>query len=505
VAYFSSKNLLRRNDTRCAALTSEDIVLEEKIEEARLRSARRRKQMTIGLFAALGLCALVVIGLSYFEFPAKKNVQVAKKNISVVVSKEEGPSEDETEKVRDECKEILRQYENELEPRLQAGNVESWNRDGFFEVNALKKKALLLFSSGDYRNALDTLKLLKAETVEILKERDQLFEENLETAASFLAEDLYDEAKLHIEKSLMIVPQSPEALELQQKIEKLSDILPLLNEVKVARLENDLQKEYDFLQQVLSITPDRGEGAERLKMLEELLKNQKFDAHISAGFAAIEKRQVEEARYNYREAGKVDSEREELTLLSGQLLALEKSLRVRQAVRQAEQAIRRDDWQQARNNFARAAEDAPGNQTVIEGLRRADQILGLQARFSEYFRNPYRLANNDVRNEAEKTLMQAGVSSEYSFSIKRQSEELGELIVKLNRLISVTVISDNKTYVSVRSVGRVGTVFQKKIQLKPGNYTFEGALDGFKSKLVKVLIPYDQDDFTVRVMCDEPI
>ena len=303
----------------------------------------------------------------------------------------------------------------------------------------------------------------------------------------------------------MIVPQSAEALELQQKIEKLPHILPLLHEVKVARLENDLQKEYDFLQQLLRITSDREGGAGRLKVLEGLIKNQKFDAHISAGFAAIENGQAKEARHHYREAGTIDSEREELALLADQLKALEKSLRVQQAVSLAEQAVRRDDWQQAKNNFARAAKDAPGNQKVVEGLRRAEQILELQARFSRYFKKPYRLANDDIRNEAEKTLIQAEDFLNYSYGIKKESEQLSELIVKLNRLVPVTVISDNETFVSVRSVGRVGIVSQKNIQLKPGNYTFEGARDGFKSKLVKVLIPYDQGDFSVRVMCDEPI
>jgi hypothetical protein len=505
VAYFSEKNIFRRNDTCCATLTSEDIVFEEKIEVARLRSTRRRKQITIGLLAAIGLCALVVFGLSSLDFPAKKNVPVANKNVSIVVSEEEGLAGRDTEKKRDEFKELLRQYENELEPRLLVTDVESWNRDALFEVSALKKKAMQHFSSGDYPKALEALQLLELKTVAILEEGGQLFAENLEKAASFLAEDLYDEAKLHIEKSLMIVPQSAEALELQQKIEKLPHILPLLNEVKVARLENDLQKEYDFLQQLLRITSDRKGGDERLKVLRRLIKNQKFDAHISAGFAAIENRQTKEAGHHYQEARKIDSEREELALLSDQLKALEKSLRVQQAIEQAEQAVRRDDWQQAKNEFARAAKDAPANQKVVEGLRRAEQILGLQARFRQYFRNPYRLAQEDTRSEAEKTLIQAEVFSNYSYGIKRESEQLGELIVKLNQLIPVTVISDNETYVSVRSVGRVGTVSEKKIQLKPGNYTFEGARDGFKSKLVKVLIPYDQGDFTVRVMCDEPI
>ena len=106
---------------------------------------------------------------------------------------------------------------------------------------------------------------------------------------------------------------------------------------------------------------------------------------------------------------------------------------------------------------------------------------------------------------AVRGLRPAESAANYSFAIKRQAEQLSELIKKINRLIPVTVNSDNKTYVSVRSVGKVGAVSQKIIQLKPGKYTFEGARNGFKSKLVQAFISYDMSDFSVRVICDEPI
>ena len=240
-------------------------------------------------------------------------------------------------------------------------------------------------------------------------------------------------------------------------------------------------------------------------MLTKLIKAQKFDMHIASGFAAIEKSKAKKARSHYKEAKVVDSERAELPVLLGQLLALEKSIRVKLAIKRAEEAIRRDDWQQVKVNFAKAAKDAPGNMTVAEGQRRADFVLGLLARFNQYFENPYRLSHVDVRKEAEQTLAQAKSASAYSFRVKRQAGQLTELIAKINRVIPVTVVSDNKTYVSVRRIGKVGVVSQRTVQLKPGKYTFEGARSGYKSKLVQAFIPYDQSDFNVRVICDEPI
>ncbi len=473
-------------------------MIEEKLEEARLRSAKRSMQAVIISLVTICLCGLALVALSFVDFSAKKNVP------AVVAVKEHLPENDK-DKDRSDFEQLLQQYENELEPRLFKADVGRWNRDAFFEINELKKKAVFTFGNGEYANALNDLRSVVSKTEEILQEAERIFQENLRKARSFLAQDRYDEAMLYLEKALTVAPQSPEALELRQKIEKLPQILPLLDKIRIARTENDLEKEYGFLQQLLQLAPEREEAAARIKVVAELIKNQEFAAHISAGFASIEKGRLKDAEFHYRQAQKFDAGRSELAILQGKIAALEKSLRIRQAVKQAEQASRRDDWREAKECFARAIKDAPDNDTAVNGLARAGEILGLQARFSNYFENPYRLTNTAVRDEAENTLTQAEPVSGYSFTLKRQAEQLRQLIVKLNRPIAVTVISDNKTEVSVRSVGKVGIISKKKVHLKPGRYTFEGARVGFKSKLVQAFIPYDQDKVEVRVICDEPI
>ena len=473
-------------------------MIEDKLEKARLRSARRRMQIGIGLALTLFLCGLLLFGLSFYHFSKTDT-------IPVVVSEKERLPESDIEAIRGEFKEVLRRYEGELEPRLLTANVELWNRDICFAMGEQKKEVMLLFSTGEYLEARDNLQLLTAGAEAVLEEAEQIFKVNLEQATALLVEDLYDGARLHIEKALMLKPQSPEALDVQKQVEKLPDLLPLVSGARVARAENDLQKEYDYLQQVLKIAPDREGVSARLSVLVELIRTEKFNMQISSGFAGIEKGQTKQARYHYQEAKNLDPKRAELSVLLQQVLTLEKSLRVQWAVKQAEQAVRRDDWQQAKLHFSSAAKDAPENKAVAEGLKRADKVLGLLSRFSHYFQDPYRLAHGGVRKEAEQTLVQAESASGYSFAIQRQADQLRELITKVNRPIPVTVISDNKTFVSVRSVGKVGAVSEKTIQLKPGRYTFEGARTGFTSKLVETFIPYDQTDFRVRVICDEPI
>ncbi len=472
-------------------------MIEDKLKQARLRTAKGRLQLGIGLLVTLCLCGLLVAGLSFFDFYPK--------NLPAPAPPQQRPMENDKEKIRKKFMEILKEYENELEPRLEASNVQGWNSAGLFEINELKKKVMSTFTNGEYGMAMENLLHLKNLTLETIIQADQIFEENMEKAASLLAEERYDGASRHIKKALSVHSQSPGALKLAREIEKLPHTLVLLNGARAARAEKNFQKEYDFLRQVLDVAPERQEVKERLEVLAGLIKARNFDLHISLGFAGIDDRQAKKARTHYQEARKIDPRRPELSILMGQLLDLEKSFRVDQAVRKAELAIRQDDWQKARMYFARAAEDGPENKTVAEGLRRADHFLELQASLGQYLKKPYRLSHANVRKEAENTLVQAEKVSKYSLKITKQARQLSGLMTRINRFIPVTIISDNKTNVLVRSVGKVGVVSQKNIQLKPGHYTFEGARKGFKSKLVQAFIPYDQDSFRVRVICDEPI
>ena len=75
----------------------------------------------------------------------------------------------------------------------------------------------------------------------------------------------------------------------------------------------------------------------------------------------------------------------------------------------------------------------------------------------------------------------------------------------MNKKISVEIVSDNQTNILVRGVGIVGITQLKTIQLTPGHYTFEGKRKGFKSKLIDVLIHYDQTSYRVSIRGDEPI
>lgn len=474
------------------------MVFEDKLEEARLQGARRRMQIVIILLASLFLVGLVFFVVSLFDFSGEKKLSTAG-----------GENANFQQQIKEENRikfiDELQIYENELEPRLKTSKAEIWKRDGLFEISEIKKETMAAFAGGEYDKALTSLTLLSEKTRVIVEEGEQIYAQSLENASALLQQDNHVEAQLHIDQALLIAPQSTEALALQEMAEKLQIILPLLEKAGVARSENDVRKEYEVLQEVADLDPERQGIAERMANLAAQLKEQGFEFHISSGFSAIQKGKLKKASYHLSEARKIAPERPELATLGAQIAEQRKVLRLQGFLKEAERAVRQDNWQQVQANYIKAAAEAPENKEVVLGLRRAEKIVGLQQMFSRIFANPYRLANTTGLNEAKNLLEQARDVMNYSFGLQQQSAQLQDLMVKLNRLIPVTIISDSKTYIQVRRVGKVGPVSEKTIQLKPGRYTFEGSRPGYKSKLKETLITYDLNSFTVTIICDEPI
>ena len=473
-------------------------MLEKKLGEARQRRSKLILQVLIGFFIVIVASALILLSLPYFESTTPKNTTAS-------VSKIKKISESDLSIIREEFKELFQRYKSELKPRLYAANLKDWNQKTLLELNEQEEYMMLYFSNGDYFNALAGIKSLTTKAIEVIDEADKIFKDNIEKATSFFSDDLYYEAKLYIEKALVVAPQSTKAQVLQQNIEKLQQILPFLNKANVARAENNLLNESNSLEEILKINSKRPVEAERLELIKRMIRNNKFDNHISLGFSEIENHETKKARYHYQKAEKIYPERPELKALLKQILIEEKSYRTEQALKQAEQATREDNWVGAMAEFEKAKKNMPSNEEAIKGIKLAKEILRLQSVLTQYEKSPYRLADNGVLNEAKKILEHASYFSKQSSILRKKIKQLSELIATFNQLISVMVTSDNMTDIQVRGIGKLGSIYNKTIELKPGYYTFEGTRNGFKSKLLQVLIPYNKNNYSVRIICDEPI
>lgn len=501
-------------------------MLEEKLKQANIVAARRSKLIitTVALTIFFGVVVVaffvvdfgVELKVSERDAPSQvaspvaeaKNPTPAKAEISSPVEKVDSRPinmEEEQTKLRQEVLERLRNYEEDLKPKIHASNLQAWDHQMNSEIATLEDAAKEFFSYSEYGSAIENLDKLENSVKDTLEKRDEIYSSNYKAALKSLTADNYIEGKLHISKALLVKPNDQVGLELEHKIDALPKILKLLKEANVARIENNLDKEFALIKKAYSLDQERKELQQRAARLGEAIKEQKFTTYVTHSQNSVEENNLSSANSFYNKARSIFSKRPELSLLQKSIAALERAEDLKRSMAVSKKAAERDNWREAQKLYQSALKRHPNDNKLQSGLQLSTAIVDLQDGITGHLERPDRLSSPNIFRLAKDILLKAKVLSRNSKSLAESSTKLNQVLEQMNKKVPITVISDNKTSVRVKGVGNVGIVSKKTIHLRPGEYFFEGARRGFRSKIIKVKILIGAQSSTVEIMCDEPI
>ena len=71
--------------------------------------------------------------------------------------------------------------------------------------------------------------------------------------------------------------------------------------------------------------------------------------------------------------------------------------------------------------------------------------------------------------------------------------------------VRLSLVSDNRTQVTIPSVGSFGSFARRDVELKPGHYTVIGTRDGYREVRHEITVSPGEEYLTVNVSCSEPI
>ena len=86
-----------------------------------------------------------------------------------------------------------------------------------------------------------------------------------------------------------------------------------------------------------------------------------------------------------------------------------------------------------------------------------------------------------------------------------QKTELSRLLKRAATPLSVELVSDNATEVSIFKIGRFGLFDNRQVELRPGNYVAVGIRPGYRDVRVEFRVAPEIDLQPVVVRCEEPI
>ena len=396
-------------------------------------------------------------------------------------------------------------YQNRLLPKLDNVDLAKWNKTQAERLVQLEDEALSKFSSAEYAAALQLIEETKTLAQTLIDDSQQQYEKALSQAQHAYDKDRYQDAKFQIDTALMLNKESREATRLSDKIAKLPELLPLLEKSNTARVENKHQQELNLLNQIIKLAPDRLSAVERKKVLVAQISKTNFNSAIKQAHQAVSKGDVELAKQKIATAIKIFPHRQEIKEATTALKQLEKQQRIEAYLQSAQSAMAADDWPATKKSLELALNEQSDNQYIQALLVKTTTIITLNNEFNHHLNNPYQLANDQRVSKAKIRIAEAAAFANDSPSLNKKAAELAALIEQMSQKIPVKITSDNQTDILVRGVGMVGLTELKTIHLTPGQYKFEGKRKGYKSKLIDVLIPYDQSSYQLTIYCDEAI
>lgn len=497
-------------------------MLLDKLEQENRATRRRRRRFAAvfaGVAALLGLFIVASIALWPEPDSVAPQPEAIRQDGSPVAAVSDVPDSRESgsdtpvpdiaagnnSAAREQVKDLLAEFQQQIEPLLAAPEFGVWDGAAQRELMAAKQAAFEKFSKGQYEEALADMNAVTARARAALSARDAAFDTALAAARKAYDADNHTDAEFEITRAQQLRPDSADAAALAADVARLPGILSAISKAAVARVENNAEAEEKHLEAALALDPERIELADRLSDLRSARKERDYGTRIESGLAHVSARRLPQARADLKAARSLFADRRETRLLSQQIEELSRQLEFETMMSGAASARAGDDWTAAEDFYARAGAIVPDDPRVTGGYNLAREINGLQTDLSAIQAAPERLASEMVADRASALVSKARDVAELSPSLAARAQKVAELVAAYGTKVSIRILSDGVTRISVRGVGQVGATTDRTIELRPGSYTFEGTRAGFRSKLVEVDIPPGTEGLVLEIYPDEPV
>ena len=165
----------------------------------------------------------------------------------------------------------------------------------------------------------------------------------------------------------------------------------------------------------------------------------------------------------------------------------------------ASRALELEEFSIALIHFQNILELEPNIQFAVYGLQEVKMFDEFESNLDRYLNNPSRLSSPNVYSEAARVL-----DNSQSLNLRKRlsskKEKLDFLLAKYSEEINITIISDNKTQITIQNVSLIGAFNTKEIRLTPGKYILIGKRKDFVTvrKTINLF-----ESTTVSIQCTE--
>lgn len=405
------------------------------------------------------------------------------------------------EQTREKAQEELARFvelQMQLEETMQVGR---WGQAELDQAKALATEGDEQFvaeafeaSLASYRAASDTLAALITTGTDILAEALANGQKALDDRDQALALASFEQA-------LTIDPENTEAQAGIARANLLPEVIDLMREAKNHELAGDYRAALETYEQVQALDSRTYGLAAAMAVARSGVSGTRFREHLSNGFEAMDAERFEAARSSFDAALKIKPG-DPVALGGLEQVAERKDLAtIRNLRASAEGFEAAEEWRRAVEEYDRVLALDGNIQFAKTGKSRSLAQERASITLGNIIASPDRLSSKSLYGQAGDILKEAKDLEPRGPRLAAQISRVEDLLATYGTPVPVTFRSDNRTEITLSSVGRLGTFSEKQLTLRPGAYTVIGSRDGCRDVRESILVRPDMQPVDIR--CEE--
>jgi len=399
---------------------------------------------------------------------------------------------------------VLGQLLSKIET-LENRSVQRWGGLRFKQAQAVYAEGDEAYLARDYNVAAgkysEAIELLDP----LLDEVEQVFTSTYADAQAALDNADSIEAVRLFELAVAISPNHAGARSGYTRAQNLETVMSLTDQGFEFENELELEAARESFARAVGLDPEWQPAQTGLARVQASIRQMEFDQRMTEGLMALSDGDFASARAAFRMAQKIMPESREP---ADGMLQVDQGIRldrISQLERQAQDEEQAEAWEAAIDSYNSILKIDTDLAFAQDGLLRTQQMTALHEQLDEYIGDPDKLSSPSTMARATRLVVDITRMPEIGPRLGDQRDELSRLLKRAATPLTVTLVSDNMTDVSVYKVGKLGSFETHELDLRPGTYVVIGSRPGYRDVRLEVRVAPEIDMQPVVVRCEETI
>lgn len=399
----------------------------------------------------------------------------------------------------------------QLRDQLTAQGVARWAQVEFQNALTAVDQGDNAYRLGDYQQSLNNYR----QALDQLQQLQQLAQQTLQQALTdgemaiqrANPEDI-PLAQENAALAMVIAPDNSQSVALNRQASQFPALVDALFQGDKQFQQQQYQQAKEAYQSALAVDPSHQRAQQAFADAETAINRQNFLAQMSEGYKALQAEDFAAALSAFAKAKALDNS--DPSAQSAQQAIAETQSRQQQAVidRQMDSAAKlaqQEQWQQAQQIYRQLLEDDSSLVDAKAKLIPVEIRAQLDQQLVSLLDDPLALADKATYAKATTWLADAQGIANPGPRLRNQIQQLETLIQRATLPISVSLISDNQTEVTIYRVAKLGTFARQTVALTPGRYTIVGSRRGYRDVRIELTLRGEEIEEPTIIRCTEKI